>query len=97
MVGLHVVDEDIVQRPAVQGVLQVLHELGLNRPVHRVKEDGFFVQQQIGVVGHPPGDRVSRLKNGVLTVVGADPDEVVGNFTGTIHEENLSFVQKICH
>ena len=85
VVGLHVVDKDIVQRPAVQSVLQVLHKLGLDRPVHRVEKDGLFVQQQVGIVGHPPGNGMGGLKNGVLAVVGADPDQVVGNFTGAVH------------
>ena len=85
VVGLHVVDKDIVQRPAVQGVLQILHKLGLDRPVHRVKEDGLLVQQQVGIVGHPPGDGMGRLEDRVLAVVGADPDQVVGNFAGAVH------------
>jgi hypothetical protein len=85
VVGLHVVDKDIVQPPAVQNVLQILHKLGLNRPVHRVEEDGLLVQQQVGVVGHPTGDGVGRLKDGVLAVVGADPDQVIGDIAGTIH------------
>lgn len=64
VVGLHVVDKDIVQRPAVQSVLQVLHKLGLDRPVHRVEKDGLFVQQQVGIVGHPLGTGWAASKTG---------------------------------
>ena len=85
VVGLHVVDEDIVQLPAAEGVLQILQELGLDAPVHCVEEDGLLIQEEIGVVGHPPGDGMSGLKDGVLTVVGADPDQIVGDLTGAVH------------
>ena len=96
VVGLHVVDEDIVQLPAAEGMLQILHKLGLDRSVHRIEEDSLLVQEQVGVVGHPPGDGVGRLEDGVLAVVGADPDEVAGNFAGAVHRENLAFVQEFC-
>jgi len=89
VIGLHVVDEHIVQFPPVQGVFQILKELGLHRPVHRVKENRLLVQQQVGVEGHAPGDGVGALKQGVLAVVAADPEQVVGDLSDTVHIKNL--------
>ena len=39
----------------------------------------------IGLVIGSEGDGVSRLKDGVLSVVGANPDQVIGDFAGTVH------------
>ena len=57
--------------------------------VHRVKENRLLVQQQVGVEGHAPGDGVGALKQGVLAVVAADPEQVVGDLSDTIHIKNL--------
>ncbi len=97
VVGLHVVDEHIVQLPAVQGVLQILEELGLDRPVHRVEEHRLLIQQQVGVVGHPPGDRVVTFKAGALPVVAADPDQILCHVPHTMHIINLlSYGKSFC-
>ena len=94
VVGLHMVDEHIVQLPPVQSVLQILKELGLHRTVHRVKENRLLVQQQVGVEGHAPGDGVGALKQGVLAVVAADPEQVVGDLSDTVHIKT-SFLSRL--
>ena len=97
VVGLHVVDEYIVQPPALEGVLQVLEELVLDRPVHRVEEHRLLIQQQVGVVGHPPGDRVVTFKAGALPVVAADPDQILCHVPHTMHIINLlSYGKSFC-
>ena len=91
MVGLHVVDKDVVQLPVAQGVFQVLKELSLDCPVYRVEQDGLFVQQQVGVEGHPTGNRMGALKQRVLAVIAADPNEIFRNVAGAVHIEKPSF------
>ena len=85
VVGLHVVDEHIVQAAAAQGVLQIFKELGLDRAVYRVEQDGLFIQQEVGVVGHPAGDGVSALEERALAVVAADPEKVIGDLSDAVH------------
>ena len=91
VVGLHVVDEDIVQFTTAQSILQIFKELGLDGPVHRVKQHGLLIQQQVGVEGHPTGNRMGALEQGVLAVVSADPNQIFGDMTDTVHIENPSF------
>ena len=91
MVGLHVVDKDIVQLTTAQSILQIFKELGLDGPVHRVKQHGLLIQQQVGVEGHPTGNRMGALEQGVLAVVSADPNQIFGDMTDTVHIENPSF------
>ena len=81
------VDKDIVQLPVAQGVLQILKELGLDGPVHRIKENRLLVQQQVGVEGHSPGDRMGAFEQGMLAVIAADPDQIFRDMTGAIHIE----------
>ena len=91
VVGLHVVDEHIVQA----GVLQIFKELGLDRAVHRVEQDGLFIQQEVGVVGHPTGDRVGALEEGALAVIAADPEKVVCDLADAVHIKNLFSLSRL--
>ena len=87
VVGLHVVDEHIVQRSAVQRMLQIFKELGLDGAVHGIQQDGFLVQQQIGVIGHPAGNGIGGLKAGQLPVVPPDPHQILCHLAYTIHRQ----------
>ena len=93
VVRLHVVDDQIVQRRSVQQVFEVLQQLAAGGPVHRVKQDALFVQQQIGVVADPLGDGVDVLKQSQTVVIGADPIEIFGNSSHTMHAEILLYSQ----
>ena len=95
VVGLHVVDEHIVQAASAQGVLQILKELGLDGAVHRVEQDGLFIQQEVGVVRHPPGDRVGALEERALAVIAADPEKVVCDLSDAVHIKNLFSVSRL--
>ena len=86
VVGLHVVDDHVIQRPAVQQVLQIFHQLAAGGPVHRVEENGGLVQQKVGIVADPPGDGMDILKQGQPPVVGAHPIKLVGHLAYTIHK-----------
>ena len=85
VVGFHVVDDQIIERPPAQRIGDVLQENAVNSLVHRVKEHGLLVQQQIGVVGHALGHAVHALKAGKPAVIGADPDQILANFSCAVH------------
>ena len=85
VVGLHVVDKNVVQLAAGQGVVQIFKELGLDRTVHSVHQNSLFIQEKIGVKRHPTRHGMGGLEQGVLAVVAAHPDEVLGDMTDTMH------------
>ena len=85
VVGLHVVDDEIVQPAPVQYVGDVFEELVADALVHSVQQDGFLVQQYVGVVGNAPGDGVDVLKQRQTAVVCADPVQVGMDGLDTIH------------
>ena len=87
VVGLHVVDDQIVQGAAVEDGLHVGDELPAHRPVGGVEEDGLLVQQDVGVVGHAVVQGVDVLKQGQPVLVRAYPVQVVGDHTVIIHRE----------
>ena len=87
VVGLHVVDDQIVQGTAVEDSLHVGDKLPAHRPVGGVEEDGLLVQQDIGVVGHAVVQGVDVLKQGQPVLVRAYPVQVVSDHTVIIHRE----------
>ena len=89
VVRLQMVEDDVVQPPAIQQVLHILHQLGGRRPVHTVKKDGLLVQQQVGIVAHPPGDGVDVLKQGGPPVIGPHPPKVRGDLSHIVHGKIL--------
>ena len=76
VVGLHVVDHQIVQGTAVQHMLQVLKELAADGMVHRIHQNGLLVQHHIGVIGHAAGNGVNIFKQSQTAVTGAYPVEI---------------------
>ena len=85
VVGLHMIDDQVIQPSPAQEVLHILQELAAGRPVHRVEENGLLVQQQVGVVGHPSGDGMDILKEGQPVIVSPHPVEVLGDVSHAIH------------
>ena len=85
MVGLHVVDDQIIQRAAVQQVLDVFQQLAAGRPVDRVKQHGLLIQQQIRVVGHAARDGMDIFKQSKTMVVCADPIKIVRYIAYAVH------------
>ena len=85
VVGLHVVDDQVIQGPLPQQMLHVLQQLAAGRPVHGVEEDGLFVQQQVGVVADAPGDGMDVFKQVEPVVVGAHPVQIFSHIADTIH------------
>jgi len=83
--------EDAINHIFPDEYMAAIKELGLDGPVHRVKQHGLLIQQQVGVEGHPTGNRMGALEQGVLAVVSADPNQIFGDMTDTVHIENPSF------
>jgi len=85
VVGLHVMDEQVVQLAPAQSMGHVFKKCAGYGLIHCVEKNGLFVQQKIGVVGNAFGNAVNALKTGKTPVVGADPCQVVQNFFGAVH------------
>ena len=62
MVRLHVLNDEIIQGAAAQNMLNVFKEHAGNGCIYCVKQNGFLVQQQIGVIGNTVGHGVNTLK-----------------------------------
>ena len=77
VVGLHVVDHEVVQVPSVQRGAEVPPELGGDGCVAGVQEAGLLVPDEVAVVGDPLGDGEGPLEDGGGAVVAADPVDVV--------------------
>ena len=85
VVGLHVVDEQVVQGPVAQQVVQILQQLAADGPVHGVEQDGGLVQQQIGIIAHTPGDGMDVFKQMGTVVVGPHPVQIISDTAHAVH------------
>ena len=85
VVGLHVVDDEVIQGPVSQGSPHVLEELQGNGGIHRVQQGGLLIQNHIGVVGDPPGDGKQVFKQGQAAVAAAHPDNGVADISRVDH------------
>ena len=83
------VHHQVVQRTPGQTVGHVLQEDAVHGLVHRVEQDGFFIQQQVGVVGDTVGHPVNSLKAAEPSVIRADPEQILPNVSDTIHANSL--------
>ena len=86
MVGLHVVDDQIIQRAAVQQVLDVLQQLAAGRPVHSVEQHSLLIQQQVSVIGYAARDGMDIFKQGKAVVVRTDPIQIVRYIAYAVHK-----------
>ena len=89
VVRLHVLYHQIIQGPAVQGMGHIFQEDAVHGLVHRIEQDGFLVQQEIGVVGDAVGHAIDALEAGETPIVRADPDQILGNFSCAVHSCSL--------
>ena len=90
VVGLHVVDDEVIQGLVPQRGPHVLDELQRDGGVHRVQQSGFLVQNDVGVVRHPPGDGEEVLKQGQAAVAAAHPNDRVADVSCIDHGLLLS-------
>ena len=89
MVGFHVAYDKIVKLSAVETVGDIVKKGLIYGFVYRVEKNGLFVKQQIGVVGHPVGNSVYSFKTDKTSVICADPDQVVKDFSGAMHDSHV--------
>ena len=77
VVGLHMVDHQIVRLPAIEGRVQIGQELLRFALVHRVHHGDLLIQDDIGIVGHAVGHRILALKQVQILVVCTDVNDVL--------------------
>ena len=92
LVGLHVMDEHIVQIPVSQNSRHIFKEGLGDSLVHRVKQNRFLVQQDIGVIGNAIGYGVHALKHGKSAVISADPGQAFGDFSRAMHMTSFPII-----
>ena len=73
VVGLHVVDDQIVERFACKQIVHVFEQLTAGRPVNSVEQNTVLVEQEVGVVGHTAWNGMDIFKQSQPVVVGTDP------------------------
>ncbi len=85
MVGLHMVDDDIVQLVALQHMLDIFKEQIVDRTIHSIQQNSLLVQQNIRIIRNTPGDRIHVFEKGKATIVATHPIQIRMNFSCTIH------------
>ncbi len=75
----------VVQLPAIQNMGDVFKKHPGDSLIYRVHQDGFFVHEDVGIVGDASGDGINAFKQGKTAVVAANPGEILRNFLYTIH------------
>ena len=85
VVGLHVQDDDIVERAPGEGGGEILQELVGDGDVRGVEEHGLLIRHEIAVVGDPVGQREEILKAGNAAVAGPDPERIRGHLSVILH------------
>jgi hypothetical protein len=62
MVGLHVIDDEVVDGTIADDLMDVLDELGEEVDLNSVDETYFLVVDKVGVVGHAVGQGPKALE-----------------------------------
>ena len=78
VVGFHVVDDEVVERPALQHLGNLAKVIVEARPLDRVDGDGFVAQDDVCVIGHALRQRPQRLEQVRFVVVNANPPGIRG-------------------
>ena len=89
VVRLHVADDQIIQRAAGQQGGKVLQPGLGHGGIHRIQQQGLFVQDQVGVVAYAPGNGKEILKQGQAAVTAAQPIGIGCNEMHIFHGECL--------
>ena len=79
VVGLHVVDNQIVGPPAFQNGFDIVHPLVGEILIDRIHDGNFLIEDRIGVVGHTVGDNVLAFKQVDIMVIHADVTDIFCN------------------
>ena len=95
VVGLHVVDDQIVERAAAQRVGDVLAEGMAHRGVGGIEQDGPFVAEQVAVEAHALRHIIDALEHRQTAPVRADPCIIFIDLSDTIHRDFLLSVKSV--
>jgi len=74
VIGLNVLDKQVIERASAQRGFDVFEKLPQNRPVYRVKKHGFIVHKEVTVIRYARGDRVEVFKQAEPVIVRAYPE-----------------------
>ncbi len=86
MVGLKVIDDQIVDLPIGPQDVAELLEISIGRQVFdRVDQNGLLIQDQIRVIGDAAGDRPDSLEQRRTTVIDTDPVDILDNGYSVLH------------
>ena len=91
VVGLHVVDDEVVDFPVAYHFADILDELGEKVHFHRINQAHLFVVDQIRVVAHAVRQRPQSLEQVLVAVVHTDVVDFVCNFSHGYIQYMISF------
>ena len=89
VVGLDVIDDDVVNLAAIEQVFERLEEALLDRTVDGVEEHDLLVEQQIVVIGHAVRHGMTAFEEPEALVVSANPKQAVGELLFAVHGDLL--------
>ena len=79
MVGLHVVDDEVVDGTVADDFLDILDELCEEVHLYGVDKAYFLVDDEVGVIGYTVGQWPQAFEEVLVAVVDAHVEDVVGN------------------
>ena len=94
VIGLHMVHEHIVERPAAEAIPESLQEGFALRPVHGVQERRLLVEEQVGIVADAARDGINVFKQRQTVVVLAQIKIIV--IDSLQHKCNLLYTIQVC-
>ena len=94
VIRLHVIDDQIVQRPSVQSGQHIFDKLLADGSVDRVHQTRLFIQDQISVIGNTTRNGKQIFKQGQTAIAAADPNDGISNISRTVHHRTsfLSYI-----
>ena len=96
MVGLHVIDHNIVKLAAGKHMLKIFEENAVHSLIHGIHQRGLFIQNHIGIIGNAAGDGEHVFKQRQATVVAAYPDDIFVDLLDVIHSNASSCKSVVC-
>ncbi len=80
MVRLHMLHNQVIRLAAVQHGGQVIHPFVGKITVNRIHNRNFFIQNHVGIVGHPIRHHILPLEQIHLMIVHANIANILANF-----------------
>ena len=69
MIRFHMMDHNAVQLPAVQQMLKILKEYFSDSSINSIKQNRFFIEKEIRIIGNSVRNPVNSLKHRKTAVV----------------------------